>query len=57
MKITPVGADTYFGELDDKNTGRIIEKEIILPEICCRNVQLDIEIQDIIHTCCSIVFA
>jgi len=43
MKITPFGADTYFGELDDKNTGRIIEKEISLPEICCINVQLDIE--------------
>ena len=22
MKITPFGADTYFGELDEKNTGR-----------------------------------
>ena len=40
-----------------RTLGRIIEKEIILPEICCRNVQFDIKLTDITHTCCSIVFA
>ena len=40
-----------------RTLGRIIEKEIILPEICCRNVQFDIKFQDITHACCSIVFA
>jgi len=39
-----------------RTLGRIIEKEISLPEICCRNVQFDIKFQDITHTCCSIVF-
>ena len=40
-----------------RTLGRIIEKEIIFSEICCRNVQFDIKFQDITHTCCSIVFA
>ena len=37
--------------------GRIIEKEIISPEICCRNVQFEMKLQDITHTWCSMVFA
>jgi len=56
MKLTTVGADTYFGELDDKTLGRIVEKEISSPHISCRNVQFDINLLNITHTWCSSVF-
>jgi len=57
MKITPVGADTYLVEVDDKSTGPIIEKEISSPDICWRNVQFEIKLLNITHTWCSSVFA
>jgi len=40
-----------------RTLGLIIEKEIISPEICCRNVQFETKRQDMTHTWCSIVFA
>ena len=40
-----------------RKLGRIIEKEIISPEICCRNVQFEIKLQDITDTWCSLGFA
>jgi len=46
-----------FGELDDKNTGPIIEKEISSPDICWRNVKFEIKLLNITHTWCSSVFA
>ena len=50
MKITPAGADTYLLlKWMTKTLGRIIEKEISSPEICCRNVQFEIKLLDITH--------
>ena len=46
-----------FGELDDKNTGQIIEIEIRSPDICGRNGQFEIKLLNITHTWCSSVFA
>ena len=46
-----------LGNWMTRKLGRIIEKEIISPEICCRNLQFDIKLWDITHTCCSMVFA
>ena len=40
-----------------KTLGRIIEKEISSPEICCRNAQIEIKLLNITHTWCSSVFA
>jgi len=40
-----------------RTLGLIIEKEIISPEICCRNVQFEIKLQDITQTWRSNVFA
>jgi len=40
-----------------KTLGRIVEKVISSPDICCRNVQFEIILLNIIHTWCSSVFA
>jgi len=40
-----------------KTLGRIIEKEISSPEICCRNVKFEIKLLNVTHTWCSSVFA
>jgi len=40
-----------------KTLGRIIQKEISSPDICCRNVQFEIKLLNITHTWCSSVFA
>jgi len=40
-----------------KTLGRIIEKEISSPDICCRNVQFEIKLLNITHTWCSSVLA
>ena len=40
-----------------KALGRIIEKEISSPDICCRNVQIEMNHVNITHTWCSSVFA
>jgi len=39
-----------------KTLDRIIEKEINSPDICCRNVQFEMELLNITHTWCSSVF-
>jgi len=46
-----------FGEMDDKNTGPNHWKKIISPEICCRNVQIEIKLYNMTHTWCSTVIA
>jgi len=40
-----------------KTLGRIIEKEISSPDICCRNGHFQTNLLNITHTCCSSVFA
>jgi len=40
-----------------KTLGRITEKEISSPDICCGNVQFEIKHLNITHTWCSSVFA
>ena len=40
-----------------KTLGRIIEKEISSPDICCRNLQFHIKLLNITHTWCNSVFA
>ena len=40
-----------------RTLGLIIEKGIFSPEICCRNVQFEIKLQDMTHTWCSNNFA
>ena len=51
--------DRYLplGNWMTRKLGRIIEKEIISPETCCRNVQFEIKLHSITHTWCSIDFA
>ena len=46
-----------LGNWMTRKLGRMIEKEIISPEICCRKVQFEIKLQDITHTWCSMVIA
>ena len=40
-----------------KTLGRIIENEVSSPDICCRNVQFEMNHLNITHTWCSSVFA